>query len=356
MDRPDAAADRAAQTFAPRSQCVRAVTDDDGEAVTTLWNHVFAHGGSTRRRTVADWEWLYARNPWGRQAYLCEQDDGRVVAHYAGIPLRFQCFGQRAIAALVLDSMAHAEGRTGLAVAGPFVRTARAWVEHYSPPEVNAFHYGFPNTRAFAVGRRFLAYAPMFDRVPTLFRSFYEEQDDGTLGGGRPSSLVVEEVDRFGPWSSALNALWQRLAPLYPVAMVRDAAWLVWRFDQCPWPAYRRFLVRAENGELRGWFATRNEWQGQPILAVADLLVAPDDADALLAVLRGAVQAAREGPHVRVELWLPEQHPTFRHALTAGFRTELSLSTMVYVPRAAALPMGRMREHVYYTIADSDHW
>ena len=332
------------------------MSESDGEALTSLWNQVFARDPTARQRTVAEWEWLYARNPWGRQAYLCEEGDGRVLAHYGGVPLRFWCFGEQRLAALVLDSMAHVDGQRGLTVAGPFLRTARAWVAHYSPPEVNAFHYGFPNTRAYAIGQRFLAYAPMFERLPTLYRSFYRDTDDGTVGAAFPSQLVVEEVAHFGPSRGALDHLWERLAPHYPLAMVRDGAWLVWRFDQCPWPAHRRFLVRAPNGEIRGWFVTRAEWQGQPILAVVDLLVAPQDRTALAAVLRGAVQAAREGLHVRVVLWLPEHHPTFATALAAGFETERSPITMVYVPRAAQLSMERTRTSAYYTIADSDHW
>lgn len=335
---------------------VRPFRDGDAAALVDLWNEVFGAGGE--RRTRQEWEWLYDRNPCGRQVVVAAEDRGRLIAHYGGLPLRYQVAGDVMVAALVVDSMVSADHRSGLRREGVFLRTARDWFARYSDPQLNAIHYGFPNRRAFPIGRRFLAYEPFVAPIPALYRNFFEDGDDDAVGGGEAEGLAVVEVPRLAsaPLARELDELWLRLAPRYPFAIVRDSRFAEWRHDQPHWLPHRRFVLRSRDGSLRGWFVARERWQSQPILAVIDLLAAPDDAAAIGAILRRATALARATGHGRIELWLPDTHPTFRHALAAGFHAEPGLHVMVLQLRTDRVTREQARSQCYYTIADSDVW
>ena len=337
---------------------VRPYRDGDAGPLVELWNAVFAAEPGARRRTPEEWAWLYLRNPCGRQVLVAEEAGGRLVANYSGLPLRCQVGGRPSIAALVLDSMVHPDHRAGLRHEGVFLRTAREWFARYSAPAVNAIHYGFPNRRAYPIGRRFLAYEPFVEPVPALHRNFFATPDDDEVGRDGAGDVVATELKRLAapPLAAELDSLWHRLAPGYPFALVRDAAFADWRHDQPHWLPHRRFLLRGRDGTLRGWFVARERWQGQPILAVIDLLVAPDDAPAVGAAVRAATRLARATGHGRVELWLPDTHPTFRHALAAGFRSEPGPFVMVLQLRTQEVSRADARAACYCTIADSDVW
>lgn len=339
---------------------VRPFRDGDAEPAIDLWNRVFASEPGAARRSRTEWNWLYAASPLARQVMVAAEPDGRLIAHYSGLPIRFQVGDRVMVAALVLDSMVHPDYRLGLHQDGAFLRTAREWFSVWNSPDRNAVHYGFPNRSAYPIGRRFLDYEPFVEPIPVLYRNFFEDPDVDAVGGEvlarAGAGLEVEEIARFGDHRERLDAWWRAQAPRHPFAIVRDADWLVWRFDACPWLPHRRFLLRDTAGRLRGWFATRSQWQGLPMLAVSDLLIDPDDGAAMAAILRHATRLASETGHGRVELWLPDSHPTFRHALAAGFRTQPGCCVMVLQVRTDAISRVAAREACYYTIADSDIW
>jgi hypothetical protein len=218
----------------------------------------------------------------------------------------------------------------------------------------NAIHYGFPNRAAYAIGRRFLRYTPFVEPVPVLYRNFFEDLDDDAVGRRHTGALEVVEVARFG---SEMDELWNRVRSDYPLALVRDAEYLRWRYDECAWLPYRRFLLREpDRGRLRGYFVTRPWWQGLPIFAVTDFLAAPDDEAALAVALRSATQQARDVGQARIEAWLPERHPTFRHALAAGFRTEPGFNVLCMNLFVESPTREEALQRCYYTIGDSDVW
>src|SRR5262249_52294477 len=151
-------------------------------------------------------------------------------------------------------SMVRADYRRGLKREGAFLQTARGYFEHFGHWPICAFGYGFPNRQAYPIGVRLVGYRPGFKPLPALHRNFYEGGDDAEVGGaqaGALSGLEVVEVDRFG---ATADELWARLAAHFPFALVRDAAYLDWRYAACPWLAYRRFVVRDGGGRVRALF------------------------------------------------------------------------------------------------------
>jgi len=341
-----------------RPYTIRPYQAGDEHGILALWNEVFGEGDPAfTPRTLEQWRWLYDRNPAGRQVVVAVEESGRVIAHYACIPARAQLGGEVVIAGQGADSMVHADYRRGLRREGAFVQTARAYFATLGRWPVCGFGYGFPNRKAYPVGVRLLGYRPVVKPLLTLYRNFFESPDDDAVGSAHAGAAQVVEVGRIGP---ELDALWERLRPSFPAALVRDSTYLRWRYDGCPWLGYRRFAVRDRDGRggpggaPRAFFVTRSNWQRLPIQALVDFLGEPDDAAAVGLALRTATRLAREAGQARVEAWWPEQSPFFRHALAAGFRAEpcqYALCAMLYRENP---DLDWLRGRWYYTIGDSD--
>lgn len=338
-----------------RATTVRPYRPGDEASILALFNGVFDEGDPRfEPRTLEQWRWLYRDNPAGTQIVVSVEDDGAVVGHYACLPARARVDGEIVVAGQGIDSMVRADHRRGLKREGVFVRTARGYFEQFGHWPVCAFGYGFPNRQAYPIGVRLVGYKPVFRPLPTLYRNFFEEGDDDAVGretSAEAARLDVVEVDRFG---ATADELWTRLAPNFPFALVRDAAYLDWRYAACPWLGYRRFVVRERGGLVRALFVARTNWQRQPIGALVDFLGAPDDAAAVGLALRTTTRIARDAGQARVEAWFPERSPWFHHALGSGFRSEpcqYVLCVMLYRERP---DLEWVRERWYYTIGDSD--
>src|SRR5262249_9383317 len=183
---------------------------------------------------------------------------------------------------------------------------------------------------------------------------FFQDADDDAVGRRFAGELDVEAVDRF---DDELDELWRSVRRDHPFALVRDAAFLRWRFDACRWLPYRRHLLRdRRSGALPGCAVTRAGWQAQPILAIAHFLAARDDEAALATALRTATFAARAAGQARIEAWLPERHPAFGRALAAGFRAEPGLCVLCMNLFVESPTREQALESCYYTIGDSDVW
>ena len=52
---------------------------------------VFGEGDPAfEKRTLAQWRWLWAENPMGRQIMVAVTPSGQVIAHYGALPARLQ--------------------------------------------------------------------------------------------------------------------------------------------------------------------------------------------------------------------------------------------------------------------------
>ena len=96
-------------------------------------------------------------------------------------------------------------------------------------------------------------------------------------------ALGVAPVAAFG---ADHDALWERARAAYAMCVRRDAAYLEWKYVQCPHQRYDLWEVR-EGTVLRGFAVTRDEdYRGLRLGWIVDLFTAWDDVaarDALLA-------------------------------------------------------------------------
>ncbi len=194
---------------------------------------------------------------------------------------------------------------------------SRALAAHHDKPWYGAVRFAFENPLTSAASRA-LAW--------TL------------LTRPSPAGITVREESSFG---SEYDDLWRAVRPSLPVAQVRDAAYLTWRFLENPFQ-FRVFVAR-RGGALAGYLVTLSQRDDHLAdlrrLFIADWLFAPEDSEtvgrALLhAALRPALdegvdlvtaEAVRSGP-VRLPwkhfgfLTRPWYKPVIVHRNEAGAR------------------------------------
>ena len=105
-----------------------------------------------------------------------------------------------------------------------------------------------------------------------------------------PEGPALQPTAGFGPEH---DALWEAVAPAIRLGVVRDAAYLNWRYVDHPAYRYHRLELR-RSGALHGLVvASRREVHGSAATLLLDLL-APDD-EAGLALVQGLVRHAQRG-------------------------------------------------------------
>ena len=171
---------------------IRPLREGDAPEVLRSFNQVFAAGAIDRPpRSLAAWRWAYEGNPAGRRAFVA-LDAGRVVAHFAALPVRTLLAGRELVFAQGVDSFALPSHR-GAAGGQAFVRTARAFFEAYGGSH-DALYYGWPSERAWRVGKRALGYQAVRTQMALV-----QELSAASAGGG-DGVEVLTSLDQQALW------------------------------------------------------------------------------------------------------------------------------------------------------------
>jgi len=217
------------------------------------------------------------------------ESSGRIVAHVATIPVRLSSGGpvqaRAAVGGLWADLMVHPEAR-GLDL---FMRLSESHARRAKATGIRQL-YAFPNDNSYPILKRMLGWktvqeiealeAPLerlrLPRSPLPAGWFFEEINEYTLG-----------FDDF--WSCVRPAA---------ISIVRDTAWLRWRYLRKPKYNYGRWALWNEQGRLAGWIAAKVFGR---IGDVMDLWAEPGPASA--ALMAHAAEWFRSLKVRRVSAW-----------------------------------------------------
>jgi hypothetical protein len=162
---------------------------------------------------------------------------------------------------------------------------------------------------------------------------------------GRTAPAVGPDADR----------LWERCAPEYGAATVRDARYLNGRFAEHPGVAYELAEARGGAGELRGVLVLRRGGWTEGVATLADWVVPREDGDAERALLAHAVAYARAHDRRALVAWFPAPEPRFlRFQLEHGFLAHPSPYQFVFRAYRPGLDRRWLHEHWYLTMGDID--
>lgn len=320
--------------------------------------------GVRGRKLGADfWPWLYFGNPAGDGTAVVALSGARVVGKLGRVPLRVTAGGERLTAELVEGLTLMPESRTWAHF--------RALVEASllaEPGQDAAFSFGFVTPHVARLHAS--AGCPALGRV-----SMFAGVSNGTRmlaarGLWRPAAMAagcaaravfglkrtcpavpgiqLNEIASFGEEHDAL-----RLDPSDGVAVVKDAAYLNWRYVRCPAASYHRIAARS-GGEPAGYIVWRDHGPNDDGY-VLELAAKGDSRPVLSALLLAALESMARNDTGLVMASFPASAACVEVLRSAGFgawATRLKNMSLVVTPR----PDGARPEQVAgawrYTLGD----
>lgn len=328
----------------PVDLTLRSYGEGDERAILALFARAFPHAP----RTPEHFRWKYRQNPFGNEHISLAFAGEQLVGHYAGYPVPFRIFDTPARSR---DVLAHQIGDTmtdvtvrhvGRGPSSVLGRTALHFYERFCDERV-AFNYGFNVANIQKFSLRFLR----SDRVESVTYRM---------------APVPPPITRYERWMRGyslklvrdpgreFDAFFDRVAPAYRFCVLRNAAYLRWRYLTRPDAPYYLVSIR-KWGTLAGWIVF--DVRGDRFL-IGDALFDPEFPDAPEVLLRHVVPSY---PVSAIEGWFPPRPRWFHAILTAlGFesRPEPQDLSVMCVPFAERNAVARMREDLYYTWGDSD--
>lgn len=315
----------AMSTMKHRDYSIRAYRPSDEAAIIELFGLVF---GQTL--SEAQWRWKYlgtgSATPLVKLAF---DPAGHLVGHAGAIPLRGWRQNRPLPFFQICDVMVHPDARGQLGGRNLFTQLARELLGDLAERWPDAFAYGFPGRRPFQLGE----YARVYGRVEQAI-TIHRPARRGGL------SLLCT---RLLAWDDCrLDALWTRRTPGFALALIRDQAYLSWRYATHPLHTYELIGLHL-TGRLLGWAVTR--WDDDR-LRVIDLLLPRRWLQPALTALDRAAWAVGA---TEQEIWLPRG---WREAGNGRQKlTEIVVANMIW---RLAVPTDEVSHGLYYTMGDLD--
>jgi hypothetical protein len=315
---------------------IRSYQPEDEERVLSLWKTAFL-----KEMPQSLWRWKYSENPCGYRILLCVNDAGDPVVMYGGIPYKANWKGKDVEITNLMDIMSHPDYRkTGL-----FIQTGNAFFDTFCGPDQSVLLYGFPGKYHFEIGRKYMMYRKLTADVVYLSVETMRLAQSITQSSGcmEPVSGIDDAFDR----------LWEISHNRYPLAVIRDAAFLRWRYGNHPLKRYEILKYRTmRQGEVRA-YAVLSIAGGKAtlsdVLAPASGIHLPDFFGVLGKMLSDRGIST-------VETWLPGGHFMTLAAQSSGFNSYPEPTGIVPTIRIfdPSLDFEWVCDHLYYTMADGD--
>ena len=320
----------------------------DEETILPMFREVF-----NAERSMAHWHWKFRDNPFG--AYRIAQAvsrDGILAGHYSGYPVPF--YGpsfsvKRFLSFQIGDIMTRPGFRhLGLGKTSVLGRITQYFHHKFCVDHI-PFLYGFVAGNHRKFGERFLRYRYMSD-IPfhVLALSVSTLKPDGWLKR-IISGIRVEEVNHV---DREFDLFFQKAAGDYGLLVQRDAAYLRWRYLDCPDGEHRIFAVK-RHGKLVGWSAFRIRGR---VLIWGDALFQKAHA-AFSRVMLAEILKNQFSTVERIEGWFSKKPPWWTDLLrNMGFVANLEPNGLVagvtlFDPD---LTLKSVEDKLYYTMGDSD--
>jgi GNAT superfamily N-acetyltransferase len=285
----------------------------DAEELFRLYAEVFGHEltGASRRR----WRWQYLENPEtgpeGPDIWVA-RDGGQLLGQYASMPVRLWWGGREVRSSWGMDVFLRAEARGR----GVGARLFDAWSSHVdvalglglTPSSYGLFkklRYRDVGPVPFfrkvldpgAIARRRLG-RPLGTLAAGPLRLALSVLQRGSARAGRARGIEVRPIHGFG---DEYDRLWERARRSYAMCVRRDAAYLRWKYADCPHREYALREARRE-GELVGFAVSRHEdYRGLRLGWIVDAFASAEDHEARTALIDDALASFRAAGVARAQ-------------------------------------------------------
>jgi len=315
---------------------IRPYQPEDEGRVLSLWKTAFH-----KEMPDALWRWKYSENPFGYRILLCVNDDGDPVVMYGGIPYQANWKGKQVEITNLMDIMSHPDYRkTGL-----FIQTGNAFFDTFCGPDQSVLLYGFPGKYHFEIGQKYLTYLKLTADVVYL-----------SVETGRLAPSITQPPGYLEPVNDideTFDRLWEICRGGYPLAIIRNAAFLRWRYGNHPLKRYEIWKYRTRQTGATDAYAVLSIAGGKAVLS--DMLAPPSGVN--LSDFFGVLgKMLSERGLSTLETWLPGGHFLTHAALSSGFQpysepTGIIPTLRIFDP---LLTFEWACNHLYYSMADGD--
>ena len=326
---------------------VRGYEEGDETDILTMFKEVFHVD-----RTLEHWYWKFRDNPFG--AYRVAEAfaaDGRLAGHYSGYPVPFHASAREAFLSYQIGDIMTRPGfrQVGLAKTSVLGRITDYFHHRFCLGTV-PFMYGFITGNHKRFGERFLRYAymsevPYYVLDPAGLRLNAKEKASAFLAG-----FSVKKVTEMTP---EFDVFFREASEGYGLLVKRDAAYLKWRYLDCPDNRHTLFAVW-RFGRLVGWGAFSR--RGDVLMWGDALFRKTTDVRTVKHLLYHVL--SRYSPTVtRIEGWFsPVPHWWTRLLRDIGFSATDEpnglVSGVTIFDRSFSLKW--IEKRLYYTMGDSD--
>jgi hypothetical protein len=314
-----------------KNYTIRLYQKGDEEQIVQLFNEVYG-----KPLTIEQWRWKYfGQGNLRVWAAVALDENGAIVAHYGGLPVRMIFKGRHITACQCVDAMvkeSHRAKSLGIPqTEGAFYRVCNLLYDTFG-----TFFYTIPGDVCYNWGKK----TGHIEECITVIEYRYNVQNPVTTRGFyslRPILWGDERIDN----------LWHNVSHGLGWVMVRDREFLHWRFETNPF--YQHYLYGLEHlfsRKLLGWGVYR---ENSDELLLMDLVFEERALDVLLMKF---VRLAHSLGKKQVRLWLPQRyHPILE---TAGFEPYDIRTWIPNLTRYKAAEASEVKEKLYYTMADTD--
>ncbi|MEW6053891.1 MAG: GNAT family N-acetyltransferase [Nitrospirota bacterium] len=271
--------------------------------------------------------WKYARAPWSSRGYVVRHN-GMVAAFYGGLRFRFMFRNRELWAYQFCDVMTHRKYRTKLFGRNPLVIEI---AKVFDKENAMDFAFGFPSERharlqtmmmgatsyrRLTVFRKELSVVSRFSRVRCRVRIGWDTINDA-------------ETD----------ALWERSARATELSIVKDSAFLRWRYRENPAGEYQavvfKGLLSRSIKALAVIKITGEELQ------IADFLLPEQGMHGIF--LKAVERIAADRQVKAIVTWANSSEPVARSLIASGYRAQEGIPFGVRI-----IDEAKMREQDFY--------
>jgi len=277
---------------------VREYLPGDEQEVLALFAIVFG-----RQLDLKFWNWRMVENPFGSGIIRLMFDNGKLVGHYAVMPIRLWARGNTIKAALSMTTMTHPE-YTGR---GVFKELAS---EVYRCCEVEGIEvvFGFPNENSYYGFTHKLGW-----------RGFGAVKGWVRQGGAQRPVQHEFECREVSTCDEIGCDLWSKVRETDRIMVPRTAEYLNWRYFGKPGNEYTVFVYNDRKGSARGLIVLKAfEGEDSTTGHIVDI-VAPHQPEIQRALLAKAVDFFAELGITNISCWIPSNSSIASQLQAAGY-------------------------------------
>ncbi len=256
------------------------------------------------------WVWQYKQNPAGEPIIIVAEDGdtNEIVSHFSYIPLRMKIENNIIYAVTSVDLMVHPNYR-GLGI----YNKSRLKGLGIARQKGYIFEYSFPNLDMLPINRKY-GIRPVFKKTPLWVKTLHFDNvvakylnNHGILTSfvKAASMGLMRVIDRSRNYQittqlreinkidERFDTLWQEASSHHKITLVRDRAYLEWRYIKKPGTEYTIYIAE-QDIQLRGYIILRIvEENGLRIGWIVDILTRSKHSLVMMDLIGKAIQYFR---------------------------------------------------------------